>query len=155
KRSHFVPALSILLVLMLAGGFPAAAQNTATLSGTVLDPQGLGIKSAKVSLVNKSTGAERSLATDESGHFVFVSLAPGTYRRTVEGGPGLGRFANEGRAVTVGQEAPYDPQLVLRGVEQSTTVTATTTLVETTKTEVSQTVDQHLIDNLPINGRDF
>jgi Carboxypeptidase regulatory-like domain/TonB dependent receptor len=155
KRCHFVSALLLLLVLTLAGTPPSAAQNTATLSGTVTDPQGLGIKSARVALVSKSTGAERSIATDETGHYVFVSLAPGTYRMTVDGGAGFGLFTNEELTITVGQEATYDPQLVLRGVEQSTTVTATTTLVETTKTEVSQTVDQHLIDNLPINGRDF
>jgi len=148
-------ALSILLVLTLASVRPSTAQNTATLSGTVLDPQGLGIKSAKVTLVKKNTGAERSVVTDESGHYVFVSLAPGTYSVTVDGGAGFGQFVNDELAITVGQEATYDMQLVLRGVEQSTTVTATTTLVETTKTEVSQTVDQRLIDNLPINGRDF
>jgi hypothetical protein len=155
KRSHFVSALLLLLVLTLANTPRSTAQNTATLSGTVLDPQGLGINSAKVALVSKSTGAERSIVTDETGHYVFVSLAPGTYRMTVDGGSGFGLLTNEELTITVGQEATYDPQLLLRGIEQSTTVTATTTLVETTKTEVSQTVDHHLIDNLPINGRDF
>ena len=38
---------------------------------------------------------------------------------------------------------------------QSVTVTTDTAPVETTKTEVSQVIDQRRIDNLPINGRSY
>ena len=156
KRNQLVFALSIVLVLILGNPAHSSAQsNTATLSGTVTDPQGLGVKSAKVTLVNKSTDAERTTSTDENGRYTFVSLAPGTYRMTVDGGSGFSSFTAEDMVITVGEDATYYPQLQLRGVQQSVTVTSQLPTVETTKSEVSQTVDQSRIDNLPINGRNY
>jgi len=156
KRNQLVFALSIVLVLIL--GYPAncsAQSNTATLSGAVTDPQGLAVKSAKVTLVNKSTDAERTTSTDENGRYTFVSLTPGTYRMTVDGGSGFSSFTAEDMVITVGEDATYYPKLQLRGVQQSVTVTSQPPTVETTKSEVSQTIDQSLIDNLPINGRNY
>ena len=156
KRNQLVFALSIVLVLIL--GYPAncsAQSNTATLSGAVTDPQGLAVKSGKVTLVNKSTDAERTTSTDENGRYTFVSLAPGTYRMTVDGGSGFSSFTAEDMVITVGEDATYYPKLQLRGVQQSVTVTSQPPTVETTKSEVSQTIDQSLIDNLPINGRNY
>src|ERR1700686_3423040 len=79
KRIQFVSAFLILLALIL--GSPAAcfAQgNSAKLSGVVTDPQGGGVKSAKVTVTNKATGAERSAVTDEAGHYFFLELPPAT-----------------------------------------------------------------------------
>jgi hypothetical protein len=156
KRSHIVFALVILLVLVLTNPREIFSQaNTAALSGVVTDPQGLGVKSARVTLVNKATGAERTTSADDSGHYAFVSLPPGMYRMNVDGGPGFSPFTAEDLVITVGEEALYSPRLGLQGVAQSVTVTSQTATVETTKSEVSQTVDQVRIDNLPINGRNY
>src|SRR6266404_3086842 len=156
KRNQLVFALSIVLVLILGNPAPSSAQsNTATLSGAVTDPQGLGVKSAKVTLVNKSTGAERTASTDENGRYTFVSLAPGTYTMTVDGGSGFSSFTAEDMAITVGEDAAYNLTLGLHGVQQTVTVTSKTAAVETSKSEVSQTIDQGRIDNLPINGRNY
>ena len=113
------------------------------------------MKSGKVTLVNKSTDAERTTTTDDNGRYTFVSLAPGTYRMTVDGGSGFSNFTAEDLVVTVGEDAAYNPKLQLRGVQQSVTVTSQPPTVETSKSEVSQTVDQTRIDNLPINGRNY
>jgi hypothetical protein len=156
KRIQFVSAFLILLVLILGSPAASFAQvNTATLSGVVTDPQGLGVKSAKVTVANKTTGAERSIVADESGHYAFVGLPPGAYKMTVDGGAGFNTFTAEKLVVTVGEDATYDLRLDLRGISQTVTVTSETAAVETTKSEVSQTVDQRRIDNLPINGRNY
>ena len=156
KRDKFVLALLILLVLMLSGSSALLAQvNTATLSGVVSDPQGLGVKSAKVTVENKTTGAERSIVADESGHYAFVGLPPGSYKMTVDGGAGFNTYSVEKLGVTVGEDAIVNLKLELRGISQTVTVTSETAAVETTKSEVSQTVDQRRIDNLPINGRNY
>ncbi len=62
---------------------------------------------------------------------------------------------NEAISVTVGEEAAYDPRLELRGMAQTVTVSSETAPIETTRTEISQTVDERRIDNLPINGRNY
>ncbi|HET8966775.1 MAG TPA: TonB-dependent receptor [Candidatus Acidoferrum sp.] len=155
KRNQMLSALLTLLVLILSTGGRVSAQNTATLSGVVTDQQGGSIRAAKVTLTSKSTGAERTSVSNDEGRYGFVSLAPGTYRITVDAGANFSVFEQDGLTVTVGQEAGFDPQLSVRGVATTTTVTAETTLIEENKTEVSNTVDQRRIDNLPINGRDY
>jgi len=156
KRSQLLFALMILLALILGIPLNAIAQvNTATLAGVVTDPQGLGVRSAKVTVTNNSTDAERSVVADDNGHYVFVGLPPGSYKLTVDGGAGFKAYTNEDLVVTVGQDATYNPRLDLGGVQQSVTVTSQTAAIETTKSEVSQTVDQRRIDNLPINGRNY
>jgi hypothetical protein len=155
KRNQMLSALLTLLVLMLTVGDRVAAQNTATLSGVVKDQQGGSIRAAKVTLTSKSTGAERTSVSNDEGRYGFVSLVPGKYQITVDAGANFSVFEQDGLTITVGQEAEFDPLLSLRGVATTTTVTAETTLIEENKTEVSNTVDQRRIDNLPINGRDY
>src|ERR1700740_3201809 len=72
-------------VLLFGWARKAPAQvNTATLSGTVSDPQGLGVKGAKVTLTNAGTGAQRTAITDDEGRYNLVGLPPGQYKMTVE-----------------------------------------------------------------------
>src|ERR1051326_723816 len=155
KRSQMVLALLTLLVLILANAGSSRAQNTATLSGVVSDPQGGSVKGAKVTLTNKGTGAERSATANDDGRYSFVSVSPGLYTLTVDAGSGFNVFEKDNLSITVGADAEFSPQLSLRGVATTATVTAETAVIEPTKTEVSNTIDQRKIDNLPINGRDY
>ncbi|HVO56167.1 MAG TPA: TonB-dependent receptor [Dongiaceae bacterium] len=154
KRNHFGLALLILLALTFASSTLRAQLNTATLSGTVTDPQGLGVKTPKVTLTNKATGAEHTATGDESGRYGFVGLPPGTYTIAVDGGASFNTFTAE-ITLTVGQEGLYNPRLDLQGVKTTVTVVSETAVIEPTKSEVSQTVGQNRIDNLPINGRNY
>ena len=155
-RRQGVLALFMLVILILAGAKPLRAQvNTASLSGTITDPQGAPIKSANVAAINLATGVERTTVTDENGHYTLVALAPGSYKITVDGGVNFARWTDESLSLTVGQNATLDMRLELRGVQQTITVTSEAAAIETSKTEVSQTIDERRIDNLPINGRNY
>ena len=153
-RSVFVGALLVFLVL--GGAAAVSAQvNTATLSGTVFDPQNLGLKGAKVTLTNAATGATRTAVTDDNGRYNLVGVPPGRYKMAVDAGSNFGTYENPSVVLTVGENASFDPRLELKGMQQTVTVSAETAPIETTKTEVSDTVDQRRIDNLPINGRNY
>src|SRR5712664_3372005 len=146
----------ILCVLVLSCAVRGAAQvNTATLSGTVTDPQGLAVRGAKVMLTNAATGAERTIAVDDEGRYILIGLVPGKYKISVDGGANFGLFQSGSIVVTVGEDAAFNPRLDLKGVTQTVTVTTETAPIEISKTEVSQTVQQREIDNLPINGRGY
>jgi hypothetical protein len=146
----------IVFLLVLSSVVTAQAQvNTATLSGTVTDPQGLVVRGANVAVVSATTGAERSIVTDDDGRYIFIGLPPGRYKMTVQGGPSFSVFRNDSLVVTVGEDATFNPRLELKGVSETVTVTTETANIETGKTEVSQTVEQRRIDNLPINGRGY
>jgi hypothetical protein len=143
-------------VLLLGWAAKASAQvNTATLSGTVSDPQGLAVKGAKVTLTNAGTGAQRTAITDEEGRYNLVGLPPGQYKMTVDGGAHFAVYENSAVVLTVGENANFDLHLDLKGVQQSVMVSTETAPIETTKSDVSQTVEQRRIDNLPINGRSY
>jgi len=156
QRRPCVGAWAVVCLMALSLAVIAAAQvNTATLSGTVSDPQGLPVKGAKVTVINSVTAAERSTVADDNGHYNLVGLPPGQYKLIIDGGANFGTFENNAITVTVGENAAFDAKLELRGMQQSITVTTETAPIETTKTEVSQTVDERRIDNLPINGRNY
>ncbi|HEX8836793.1 MAG TPA: carboxypeptidase regulatory-like domain-containing protein [Candidatus Acidoferrum sp.] len=147
----------VLLVWLVLGGsaIGSAQVNTATLSGTVSDPQNLGVKGAKVTLANAATGATRTAVTDDSGRYNLVGIPPGQYKLTVDGGANLALYENASIVLTVGESASFDPRLELKGIQQTVMVSTETAPIETTKTEVSDTVEQRRIDNLPINGRNY
>ncbi|HTQ59779.1 MAG TPA: carboxypeptidase regulatory-like domain-containing protein [Candidatus Solibacter sp.] len=156
QRRHGVRIWTTLCMMILGCASMAKAQvNTATLSGTVTDPQGLAVRAARLTITSAGTGAERTAVTDDGGRYKVVGLPPGTYKVKVDGGANFAAYQNESVVVTVGEEAILDARLELKGVQQTVTVTTETAPIETTKTEVSQTVNQRSINNLPINGRNY
>src|SRR5215467_9793992 len=72
-------ALFSIVVLCCLPAVMAFAQNTATLTGQVVDPQGAVIAGAKVSATNVATGLVRTTATTGAGDYSLPNLAPGTY----------------------------------------------------------------------------
>src|SRR3989475_412146 len=153
---RWLTTVMMLCLLFLGWAAMASAQvNTATLSGTVSDPQGLPVKGAKVTMTNAGTGAQRTSITDDGGRYNLVGLPPGQYKMTVDGGASFSVYENASVVLTVGENATFDPRLDLKGMVQSVTVSAETATIETTKSDVSQTVGQRRIDTLPINGRSY
>ncbi len=132
-----------------------AQVNTATVSGVVSDAQGLAVRGAKVTVTNIETGAERTTAVDDNGHYTIVGLVPGAYKLRVEGGASFSNFENPSVQLRVGSETIVNVTLGLSTQQQSVTVTTESAPIETTRSESAQTVDQRQIDNLPINGRNY
>src|SRR6266436_6789524 len=104
---------------------------------------------------NTATGATRTAVSDDSGRYNFVGLPPGQYKLSVDGGENFAVYENPSLTLTVGGNAGFDPQLVLKGQQQSIVVTTEASPIEPGKTEVSDTITERRIDNLPINGRNF
>jgi len=147
--------VTILCLLLGAGIARAQGVNSASLTGTVVDPTGAGMKGAKVTVTNVATGSERTAVSDDAGRYNLVGLPPGQYKVSVDGGPNFEVYKEDSVVLTVGDSVARDFKLALRGQQQSVVVQAEATNVETTKTEVSDTVTQRRIDNLPINGRNY
>jgi iron complex outermembrane receptor protein len=126
--------------LLLAACLPALAraQQGATLSGRVTDPQGAGLPGASVTLRERArTRGVLSTVTDAAGAYRFERLAPGEYILEVEArgfAPAAARVVNVGRGV-----APTpDVRLEVAGVSAEVVVTASDT--PQTVDEVSKAV---------------
>jgi hypothetical protein len=143
------------VIVFFCGTIGSAQVNTATLSGTILDPQGSAVAGAKITMTNPLTAVARTTVADENGRYNIAALPPGKYSMSVDGGPNFATFEDASLVLTVGENATFDPHLQVKGVQQTVTVSSETADVETTKTEVSQTIEQRGIDNLPINGRNY
>lgn len=133
---------------------PASGQTTTgSIYGTVTDPTGALIPGASVRAVNAQTGTAQHTQSNSSGNYVFPSLVPGDYSLSVQA-KGFGAETMSGVHLDSNQNANAVFQLRPGSGNQTVTVTAATTLVDTRESQLSETVDQKRIEDLPLNGRD-
>src|SRR4051812_36124920 len=82
RDSRLTGCLTLLLAAALALLNPGVARpqaNTATLHGTVTDPSGAVISSAKITLTNEGTRAATTQAAGSGGEYVFPFVPPASY----------------------------------------------------------------------------
>ena len=77
-------ALLALLGALLASPALAQTSGSATLRGTITDPSGAVVPSAKVLLRDDQTQQERTATTNEEGGFTFTALTPGSFTVKIE-----------------------------------------------------------------------
>ncbi len=158
SSSHRTLAILILTIgvaVLLLITTPAWTQSfRGSIRGTVTDPSGSVIAGAKVSAKNIGTGLQREATTGADGGYVLAELPAGEYTVTVESA-GLSPSAQNVQ-VNVGLDttANFDLTKVSKRTEQLT-VTAEAPLVESTRDVLGEVVDQRLVTDLPLNGRDF
>jgi hypothetical protein len=146
---------SIIVSVVLAVSALGQAQATgADLAGTVTDQNGGVVAGATVTARLAAGGVSRTVTTDGDGSYRFIALPAGTYEITAEA-PTFKRSVLSDVKLTVGQAAELTIKLEVG--EASATVNVTgedVELIETTRTNVANTIDQTRIQNLPINQRD-
>ncbi len=130
------------------------SKTTAVLNGTILDPTGSAIPSAKVVLASIETGAKQETLTDGEGSYRFPLVIPGLYEVRVEK-TGFSSAIRKNVEVTVGQVASLNLQLALGQTSEVIEVNSDVALVETERTQQSNTIQEVAIRNLPINRRDY
>src|ERR1044071_10267294 len=81
-----IVSVFVFSLTMLANVHPVAAQTTgsATLRGTVKDPQGAVLRDATITLTNERTKDERRTKSSEDGTYTFTAVSPGVYTLKAE-----------------------------------------------------------------------
>ncbi len=144
-----------LLLLVTCLVRPALAQlETATVSGQVVDPSGLGVAGAHVKLVDIDRDTTTSATTNNSGLYTFASVHPGRYRLEVNAA-GFRIVNVTGLTLNVQDHIEQNFRLQIGSVAESVTVEASAQQVNTTDATVSTVVDRNFAENLPLNGRSF
>jgi hypothetical protein len=150
-RSFHVLSLLCLIV------FTALAQadvTSATVRGTVLDPQGAAVPNAKVTIKNVAQGTTRTDSADAEGAFTFLTLPPGGYEIAVEAA-GFAQALVKNIELTIGKTANLEIKLQISNVANEVTVTSDVPLIEVERTQQSNTIESKQIQNLPNIGRSF
>jgi len=142
----------VLLSLMATSTVLAQTSGSGTISGTLTDPNGAVIPDAMITILNVDTGIERSLKTNGAGIYTAPFMQPGHYEVTA-GKAGFSKIVRKDLTLQVGQTLTVDLALSIQTTSETVTVTGQASLVDTDKTEMSQTVTQVQQENLPIAGR--
>ncbi|MFN0171084.1 MAG: TonB-dependent receptor domain-containing protein [Bryobacteraceae bacterium] len=147
---------SAMFCLVAFGSGVVSAQETvhhASISGRVTDASKAVVEGAVVAVHNLDTNFTASGATDRDGRFRFPYLKVGPYEITVRQ-PG---FADAARRLTVSVGGAYDLafSLVVQSAETSVNVVGEGAVLEAARSQITGTVSQKEIRDLPLNGRNF
>ena len=144
-----------ILCLALAAALPVVAQvTTAELSGSVTDPSGAAIPNVKVTATNIATSLTRDVVTDAAGNYLLTLLPPGSYNLSAEAS-GFRKTVQNNVTLEVSQRAKLDFQLQLGQMTESVEVAATAPLLESQSSTLGNVVNEKLVTDLPLNGRNF
>lgn len=152
---HLIRAVLFIILLTIGALAGAPPQTTTgTIEGAVMDQSGAVLPNVEVKLKNADTGVVRAVLTDDSGYFRAPLLPVGRYDVSIEF-PGFAPFRQETLPLTLGQTAILNVRLNVAGATQVVSVTEEVPVVETSRTQISSTVDGLAVANLPVNGRNF
>jgi hypothetical protein len=132
----------------------AAAQGTASLTGSVMDESKAVLPGATVTATEASTGRQYVAITDEQGEYRLPSVLPGTYRVQAE----LSGFATvvvPSVELLVGRSVALPFSLRVATLQETLTVVAEAPLITTRSAAVSGNIDRRQMEELPILGRNW
>ncbi|PYR44723.1 MAG: hypothetical protein DMF89_27100 [Acidobacteria bacterium] len=145
-------ALAVLFILICSA--PVFAQSTGTINGRVTDQSGAALPGVAITATNLATQIARETISNGEGLYSLQALQPGTYDVALA----LSGFATQsqrGVAVITGQATTLDTALSIAAVSETVTVAGQAPLVETTKTDVSKSIQLTEVQSLPVINRNF
>lgn len=123
----------------------------ATLEGFVLDPTDAAIPGARITLIERQTGMQRTGESDGRGWYRITALAPGAYRLRAEA-PGFSPLEYPELPLRAGHTQRLDVRLRPGSLIEVVTVTDVETIAPT-RTVVGLSLRSEEIEALPLNGR--
>ncbi len=131
-----------------------AQLSSASITGIVRDVTGAVIPQAKVVLRNVGTSVERNTTSNNAGNYIFLNVSPGPY--TLETNVSGFKSAHIAEfTLAVNQTATLDLVLEVGAIEQSVSVEASNSEVESATAELGSVVAEKQVVDLPLNGRNF
>ena len=147
-------AAAALLLIFACVSLMAQTTGAGSINGTVTDAAGAVIPAAAVSVANIDTGVTHVYSTNGSGIFTAPFLVPGHYTVSATAA-NFDKVEEKDITLLVGQVLTINFALKVSTSSTTVEVSASSALLDTEKTEVSQVVDQHLVQNLPVAARNW
>src|SRR5229473_1405689 len=149
-----VRVLAVVSVALLAGVSAHPQGSTGRILGVVTDQSGGNVANATVTLTDVARGVLQTLTTDTDGAYVAVNLQPGTYTVRAEF-KGFKTFERKNILVEVGKDVRIDAVLQPGSTTETITITEEVPMVDTTSTTLGGTISNEIINDLPLNGRNY
>lgn len=149
---RFAPVLIFVFVIFSVSF--AQDLDDVTISGRIVDSNNAPIVGASVTATLVTTNVERTVVTDDDGRYRIVELQPGLYKVRASQ-TGFGTKEKIDLETIAGQNVQLNFTLAPADVvaEQTVTIEADSSAVDTTRTVVGGTVTQREIEELPNNTR--
>jgi hypothetical protein len=128
--------------------------DTGTVSGVVKDPSGAVVVGANVTLLNQSTSLTLKTTTNSVGLYQFSAVRIGTYTLSVES-PNFSTATQQNATLAIQQNMVINFTLHPGNVNQVVQVTTAPPQMQTEDASVGNVVEQHTINDLPLNGRNY
>lgn len=149
KSARAVVMLLVAMTLLSASGHTQEFRGT--ISGTVSDPTGAMIPSARVVVREAHTGTISKTTSDAAGQYVVPFLLPGDYAITVTA---TGFETTRDTLTLQAQEHPIlNLKLTVGDSGTTVTVNAAPPLVDQANASVGQVISTQSVADLPLNGR--
>src|SRR5579863_1778769 len=145
-------SLTLVFSLMEVAAFGQAAAINGELTGTIVDPSGAPVATAKVSAVNTRTDYQQSTTTTSAGLYRLAVLPIGEYSLTVQAN-GFATYKQSGIRLSAGSIATVDVKLQLQGVTTEILVSAAAPIVDPGRTDQGSTLSSNAVLNLPLVSR--
>jgi Carboxypeptidase regulatory-like domain/TonB dependent receptor-like, beta-barrel len=140
---------SVLILLSLACPSGAYAQiRSATITGTVVDPQKATVPGATVVITNQDTNVSTEVVTNVEGLFTAPYLQAGTYTITVTLA-GFSTFKRSGIVVGATETVRVPVELTVSQLGETVEVSAEAPMLQTDRTSVSGAMGAEMIEALP------
>lgn len=141
--------LSVLIVGALLGQVSAGS-----FYGQVLDPSGALVAGVHIKVTQETTGFVRETITDQTGAYRVPELEPGIYSVTTERN-GFRNAASSHISLEINQTSRLDFQIELGTTQDSVTVAAAASRLQTDESSEGYHLTSPLFTSLPVDGRNI
>src|SRR5213595_434948 len=150
-------SLSVVFLYVVLAAFPPTLFGQAvfgSISGSVTDPSGAGIPGAKVIIIDAGKGGSYNTSTNESGFYTQSHLIVGLYEIRIEAS-GFGAYVQRNVSVEVDAVTQVNARLTIGQLGQVVNVSGEVLLLKTERSDVSDTITQKTVQELPVLQRDM
>jgi hypothetical protein len=140
--------------LLLIGAAPAWGQAVyGSVVGTVTDASGAAVPGAKITITDVARGVSFTTLTNETGNYTQSHLIVGLYEVHVDA-VGFSPYVGKNISVEVDATTRVDIRVTTGDVHEEVNVTGESPLLKTDRADVSDTVTQRVVMELPVLSRD-
>jgi hypothetical protein len=156
RISQSIICVMILTVAVCVGSVALYAQTSGAgaITGVVTDVSQAVISGASVTITEVDTGITHTYMTNSVGIYEAPFLKPGHYKVGATA-PNFGAVEVRDLTLQVGETLTINLTLTVKSATTTVEVQGTNALLDVESTEVSQVVDTAIIQNLPVNGRNW
>ncbi len=143
-----------IVLLALFCGAVFSQVNTASVTGTVLDPTGAAVPTAKVEATNQATNVTNSVVTNGAGRFTLAFMPIGTYTIRVTAN-GFESETKNGIVLTAGQMLDLQFALKVGDTHQDITVSSEGAAISYDSVDQHGVVGDQNVHNMPLARQDW